>query len=436
MGATRYLVGRYANHLTRLPAGNIAVSSAHPEHPKDGLFDGRAIRPWRAVGAGTTYEYVTVDLNLNDNTGLEMWVGGVPAGWSKATSGTGTVAETTVPGQAVSGSAARLGGGTSGVAILYRVFTAVSGEYMTLFGSMRGDGSVPARCRVYNTKTKNYLQPGGASWARTPSDLFTESGASHVAKTVDFRVEPFSTTQSDTTLIRVELIVTGNGFGYFDNWTWFPHVDFCGVFGHNLPADLTANYNLNRSSDGYVAHEAHVADMHAHQPSFYTVLPTRLSSRWVRFLAFGGAGEGGFVHAPGIGELVIGQTRTFNRGPDHASRVPHELSADRAQARAETAAGDEYVFSRSSRERRTLRLPYSGSDAFMANFLDEIHHRSENGEHPLVVVRDESLPDVILGRVEGSYSVKRTNTSQVSPSLSRNRTDLIVRELAFPQFAK
>jgi hypothetical protein len=435
MASTRYLVGRYANHLTRLPPGNITVSSAHSDYPKDGLFDGRSVRPWRAAAAGTTYEYVTVDLNLNDNPGLETWVGGAPAGWGKATLGTGTVTETTAAGQAVSGSAARLGGGSDGVAMLVRAFTAVSGEYLTLRGSMRGDGSVPARARVYNPKTKNYLQPGGASWGRAPADLFIEYGASHVAKRADFTVEPYSVTQSDTTLLRVELIVFGNGFGYFDDWTWFPHVDFCGVFGHNLPADLTANYTFNRSDDGYVTHEAFVDQMHAHQPSFYTVLPARLSSRWIRFLAFGGAGEGGFVDAPGIGELVFGQTKTFSRGPDHASRLPHELTADRAQVRAETGAGDEYVFSRSSRERRTLRLPYSGSDAFIANFLDEIHHRSENGEHPLVIVRDESLPDVILGRVEEHYSVKRTNTSQISAVLSRNRTDLVVRELAFPQFA-
>ncbi len=422
--ATRFLTGRMWNALER---STVTVTSEDADYQKASLYDYRSLRPFKFAAPATTVT-ITVDLKLLQNGNMEAGSGSTFTGWTATTTGTGSVGEETVTVEQGARSM-RVKGGTSGQAQYAQAFTARSGERLSISGWARGDGSHLARVQVFNTMTSRYLHADG-TWG-AGADLFTVASATgpgtngYSLFAFSAFVEPFSVTLSDLVSIEVRLYSAENGFAYFDDITIFPSINFASIHGHNLASVVgTTGAPVISMSDGTTTYT-----FTTQRPSFYLSFAAVDKRVWTFSFA------GGLVPAVGLGEVVLGYTQTLGRSPAAPRISPHQTDADRAQVRAETGAGDAYIFQRSSFERRTVHLPYLTNDAVMREIVREIHQRSENGLYPLIVVPNDAKPDVILGRLEPSRSSRHIMRAGTLDAQNQHQQDLVIRELAFPQFA-
>jgi hypothetical protein len=422
--STLYLVGQRFNALSR--AASIALSPVEDtNYPRAALYDDRSNEVAR-FSAAALNATITVDLQLLQNEGFELGAGATFTNWTPTTSGTGTIAQETV--LVTSGSrAAKLNGGAAGAAQLTQTIRCRSGERLILVGALRGDGAGhAARINVFNTATGKFLDSNGA-WTAGADVASVTSAAGpltngYTAMGIDFVVEPYSATLSDEVVLELRFFSAANGPAYFDGFIMLPAINFVSIHGHNLTTSVgTTSARTVTASDGLVSHV-----MTIDRPSFYTYFPAYSAQRiWT--ITFGG----GIAPAVGLGELVLGYAQTLNRAPAHPHLGAHVVDADRAQVRISTEAGDEYVYDRSSFERRTVRVPYLTNDATTLDLIQQIHHRSENGRYPMVIVPNTAKPAVVLGRVERARSSKLA----VKSADLWHQQDLAVRELAFPQFA-
>jgi hypothetical protein len=137
-----------------------------------------------------------------------------------------------------------------------------------------------------------------------------------------------------------------------------------------------------------------------------------------------------FVGAPlspiQLGEAVIGQAFTAARNPHFGYEIGH-LQDDIA---SETPGGEIYSVAQSRYDRRTFGL--MRDHRTLAQFQearDEIFRRSKGRVHPLVIVPDSTLDDVIHGRRSRNFRVLRSFLTQYSDE------DLTVAESPFASTA-
>lgn len=415
MSSFRVIAGERLNILSRVAAANITVSSEDALYPKAGLYDGLPV-PWKASAIAAD-RLVSVDLNMNAYHALESWTGAVPAGWTKTVTGTGTAVETTTAGERRSGSAAKIGGGASGTGKLSIDIVVRAGEYLELRGWMRGDATVAALARVYNPATGHYLQTDG-TWLTAAADIASEIPATYAEKSKQFRVETYSVIRQHLTTVRLELVVTGNGFGYFDDWYLYPGVDFCGIFGHNLDPVITPEFR--GSTDNFSGSDVLLATLTMARPSFYGMLVARAYYRYVRFKMVGTNYSG----ANSIGELVIDQTTTMSRGARHPGVHAWDIKYEDPQIRNSTRSGQVWAYEEVDQVPRLLRLPFFNVTAEESDeYRQEILERSRFGLHNIVVIPADDEATVILGRLDPSWDVQR-----VFLDPPRHTHDIYVRE--------
>jgi hypothetical protein len=418
----RVLAGERFNNLE---AGTVSISStdsvgtytapavADPSFPVSNLYDGRPSRSFRPLVA-PVFPFglgLAVDGNALTNGALETWSGGLLANWTRT--GTGNVTQTSAAGEFVTGSAAKFSGGSSPA--IYQDFVVRSGQARCLTFWLKA---------VVMTATLQNLQTGKTlSAAGTWGSLQTVGTglAAYSQFTVNYTVEPFSTTQAP--LVTLRLTITGSPAGttgFADEIADYPAVDFVSVHGHNL--DQHVSLQLKSCDEPLFGISAAVqATMTPLQPSCYSILPAKIYKRYWQLTLL--PGNSPAIAVPEIGELVIGQAYALAQAPTYGA----ELGFIRDDVATETGLGEAHVYGRGTQPRRTLGLKFRfDSETKYRDARDEIFRRCGGRVNPLVIVPDTTLPDVIYGRIDRSWKVTRSLVSYY------DQNDLSVAESAFP----
>lgn len=402
----RVLSGERVN---RLETGTVSllIGSADPLFPITNLYDGRPSRSFRTTSATTSIQ-ILVDGNSVVNGSLDSWSGGAPSGWTVES---GTVTQTVVAGEFVNGSAAKFNPG-----LISQNFTVRSGEKRTISSQLRGDGVAGIAMTLQNLTTGSQLQNNG-TWSSGGGSVMSRVPNTYAAASVNYTVEPFSTTQADTCTMR--LVIAAAALGYADDIYDYPAADFVSVHGHNLDASVLARfYSATDSLFPIATLQATIAIV---QPSFYALLAAPVYARYFTFYLTYLVGANSVI--PEIGELVIGQTYALTVPPEYGA----EIGYMRDDVATDTGVGELAVYARSAQTRRTLGLKFHfETETRMRAARDEVFRRSGGRLNPIVVIPDTTLPDVIFGRLDRTWKVTRTLTTYY------DQNDLQISELPFP----
>lgn len=422
---TKFLAGAAFNLLGR---GRVYVADEDDDYLREGLFDDDPAVPYRAAQIRQD-GWVKADLNLvqkSDGTDagtFESFTGNLPDGWSESSSGGGLIsAETTdVHGGLKALKCAAPSNGSAGAAIN---MTVRSGESLQLDLWMKSKDGGVARVRIFNQQTGHYLT-AKSQWQSAAADCQTESSTSaYVNHKQTFTVEDYDTCQADTVTLTLRVYnSTPSAIALFDDVALYPGVNFFGFFAHNFEPLLTVlwqysnNDAVGDSPSPYIAISSHAP----RQPSFYGVTDT-IYRRWIQFTLSGTP----YADAASIGELVLGQTQTLTTDARHPAVADWQWGFFRPQVRNRRLDGGERPFNLNDHPQRTLRLPYQQtSDASFGQFRQEITRRCQDGAEPIVIVPDDSKPDVIFGRIPGEWSDRQGSL------LSVHATELVVTESPF-----
>jgi hypothetical protein len=415
----RVLTGERFNLLETGTLG--FVTTADALFPTSLLYDGRPSRPYRCSGAGITQ--FNVDGNAIANGSLDSWSAGAPTSWTEANIGPGAdCVQTSVAGEFVAGSAAKLANDAAGSASMSQTFTVRSGQKRQLNIRMRGDGVTgTAAISLQNIQTGMYLTAAGA-WQAAGAYLATRTTNTYLQTTINYTVEAYSVSQVFTPSLRITATNTGAlpSNAYVDELYDYPAVDVVSVHGHNVDAvgDATFAPQFLSSTDNFVANQTTEATGFATQPAFYMLLAAPVYKRYWR-LSLPAANSS----AVEIGELVIGQTYSLLQAPTYGA----ELGFMRDDVATESGAGEQHVYARTKQARRTLGLKFRfDSETKYRAARDEIFRRSGGRVNPLVIIPDTTLPDVIFGRIDKSWKVTRSLAAYY------DQNDLTVLESAFP----
>lgn len=416
MGNLRVLAGQRYNVLE---TGTVTVSSEDPLFPASRLYDGRPIQPFRFTSNSSAA--ITVDGNRIVNGNLNTWSGGFPTGWD-VPAGAGVVAETTTAGEFRSGSAARVNGGFQ----LQQDFTARAGERLVLNGWRRilGAGQGVARAYLLNLQTGNYWTGSGQTWTDAITTFVNDStNTSYTQYSGSPTVEDFSTVLKDTCTLRLILSnadATATDYVFYDDWFLWPQITFASIHGHNIAAATTVE--LHSSTDNFSASDVTEGEfLFKEQPAFWNNF-TVITNRYLR-LAFSGFVQDELIY---IGEAVIGYDTTPSQRIDRGARLI-EVTDDLASV-GET--GQRYAVQRSTHNRRVLELSFHFSTAsaktYYENVRNELFRRAGGRIHPVVIVPDETFPEVIHGHIDSELGVVTELTDYMTG------TEIRIAESPFP----
>lgn len=419
------LAGSSANLVAR--ARTVAMSSADSLFGAARLYDGRSNTFSRFATPAGADVYVTADLEPVQNEGLETWAGGLPTGWTVATTGTGAVTQDTVTKNS-GASSAKLNRGT-GRAAISQIVRVRSGERHQRSWALRSGGVGTIRARLSNLHTGRYWT--GSAWSSTPTDLSAWVSASWTTVTAALTIEAFSVTRRDLVDLKIEFYVDAPdaaGDVWVDDVSILAAVGLCSVHGHNLDALITPQ--LRASTDNFSGSDVLVKTLTPARPAFYQRVAADTFYRYWR-LKLVGTNYSGPIW---LGEWWLGQGYVLPREP----KGGWERRPQRRQVRNLTPAGDRRTYSRNVFSDRALRLNFQfTTPASAVEFEGEVVERTENGEQPLVIVPyyDGALAGgpaptdlerhVVLGYIDSDWPVSMVDTRQ-------STAELTVAEGAFP----
>ncbi len=389
----KYAAGQYANLLERALSAAM-TPPAEAGFPAANLWDGRVSRPARH-DSNAANPSITADLAAFDGS-LGSWAGGAPAGWTKATMGTGTFLETTTEGEYVTTPAAK-GNPGDGSALLYRDFTARAGERRKVSASLRIAGSGVARVSIQNLATKKYLSSDGSWGAALAYVLLDDTHTVHTTQAVTYQVESLTLCQWPTVTLRLTLNAGGAGDSMYDDVYDWPRWNAAVVMGHNLDVGLAVE--LRSSSDGFVSSNVLEKAGAILQPGFFLEAPAVVANRYAR-VAFTGSN----VATPWYGELAVCYLETSIRGPKWAYDVKYQES----QIRNEGRLGESFRYNLAPIGRRVAKLsPVMDSAPGENEVRQEIVWRCRGGAYPLAIVPKNDEAIVLFGRLEDNWSATR-----------------------------
>lgn len=431
--AFKYMAGRYLNLLTR--AGSYGASpTATPEssgtadasYPLANLYNGVPALPYR-ISSTTAGMYVRWANNLVVNGDMEQ---SSLTGWTASSAtltsetGAGLYHKGTRSMKVVTSSA---GGGA------YQDIAVQAGEYLQVWAALRSDGTNLARVTVRCLDTNQDLNSSGV-WSAVGTFAMTRSTATMAAITpIAFQVPSYATIGKATATIRV--LVTGAANAqtfYADEVLIVPALDFVGVFGHGFDpstgvALVTFGANYWHSPASVVSFGSATNGACAKQIAIVTN-GSRVYDPFPGVFFYPGGAYGTYSSrvAPWIGELVVGQTRTFPRSPSSFNVTP----AYTGQMRAKTRGGSASVFNANAWSRRDVKMSvmhtaYADADATVAEFLG----MTEGGRYPVVLL-PESLDTTaaIYGRVTDALTF-----DYEMPKGRFSTTEITVEEEALPR---
>ena len=174
-------------------------------------------------------EYL-IGLGLTDETedGFDTTWTGAPDDWTDGSSGTSTVTNDSAVYQA-GGHSVKLDG-IGGDAVIYRDFTVLSGEEVTVSVWGRATFTSTGFVRVRNLTTTNYLTASG-NWQTLPDDIFeADAGVSFVEETLTFTVESAAAVGATACTLRVSFRGENTG-----NTAWFDTFAISATSGIPIP---------------------------------------------------------------------------------------------------------------------------------------------------------------------------------------------------------
>ncbi len=424
---TKFLAGSAFNLMGR---GLVYVSDEDENYLRAGLYDDDPAVPYRAADIRED-GWIKVDLNQvrdpaddADVGGFEVFNGNFPKGWTPFTTGGGALGVALFPhsGAMALSCGVSASGGSAGVAM---EITARAGETLTLnTWMMSATGGGIARVRIQNKRTGKYLAKGG--WQVAPTDCQTETApTAYVNHVKTFTVEGYDACQADEVTLALRLYTdTTGGVVYFDDVYLYPGVNFFSMHGHNIEPRISVLWQYSATDTAVEAPAPYtlISSHTAKEPSFYGVTAATLYQRWIQF-TFSGTP----LAAPvSVGELVLGQTQTLLTDARHPALADWQWDYLRPQVRNKRQDGGERPFNLNDHPQRTLRLPYlQTSDASFEQFRQEVRRRCQDGAEPIVLVPDDSRPEVLFGRVPAEW------TDRQSILRSVHATDLVVVESPF-----
>lgn len=394
--------GQYANLLepridpTGLLNTRITPTNEDANFTRGRLVDDNVGSAFRFSTAAATAD-VLVDLNIVPNGDFESaFVGGLPysSGWSKSAGA--TVTRDTVNPQTGAGDMQVTGAITEYADV---ILPARSGEAWRFMFSGRGGPVVDtARIEIRNLATGSYLTSGGA-WQAAAVDFLNVLGTTYGSAAASTTIQPFLTCLQDVVSIRVRFYAGVTAALYDDCFAW-PGFDFMSVHGHTVTPFVVPTFRSGTTSAAGTVR----ATMTPLQPSFYTVLGSVVrTDRWVMLRCTNASLDASPLW---IGELFIGQTTPLLRNPNYG----YGEVWDDPQIRQSTPAGRQRVTSRTGGPRVGAELPFAyNSLASWQQARDEIMRRSRGGKYPIVLIPDDTDPEVcIYGRlVEGPFRSTR-----------------------------
>jgi hypothetical protein len=424
-------VGQYMNLLNL--AKLVTISAPDAQLVAANLFDGLPTRPGRTTNVTALFVTVDFDHIQNQNGGFANWTGGSPVGITKVTSGSGTVTQVNPAGGAHSGaSCAKLfRNNVADNAYVLLDFLVPSGSYW-LPDCWTYDGNLQSNVAVQNLDTGNYLTsfitggiPAGAyqTWTGGVTDpahasslmtLGAGSGAWGENKAVvPIRVEPYSVTRKDLTRIRVYLGLFSDSSGpnpittYLDDFGLWCDPFFSSVHYHNLPVGAVVKIQSSPDSSTWTDQ----VTLQVAPQSFWGQW-ARAHTRYLRFnaqpVAQGGTPDGFLDGAAWLGELTFVQPDTL---------AMHEMMDGQARGRSFDQVRDDrglfaYPLATQAMRDRPLSFEPLGPDGGgteLFEFEEMLVDRSLSGAYPLVVVPDDTKPDVYFGRIPPQNSVSRNS---------------------------
>jgi hypothetical protein len=414
--AIRVLSGEGYNILA---TGDVTVSpTADALFPAANLPDGRPDSAFRFGSASTSECLITVDGNIVANGALDTFSGSAPTSWTAD----GTVALSTE-------SATRINGGS----LIRQDLTVRSGQRVVVAGEARNDG---VAIGVFGAVLQN-LDTGkfynGTSWTASPAQLVSGATSSYTTNgPYPVVVEGFATVGQDRTRLRLTLrnfAVTSTDYVFVRGWYLWQSADFASIHGHNIRADLVAQ--LRSSPDNFATTSSGSsitqATLTKAQPSFYTVLSSAIDDRYWQLRLLYNVLSTTIGNPPTesvwLGEAVIGQATELTRPQD----LGQELRMLADNIRVATPYGSAWSHRVGQSPRRVLGMSFNYfTSSEYQEARQEVFERSFGSANPIVVVPDDSQPEVLHGRINNEWAVRQTLGTHFTDN------DLVVVEDAFP----
>lgn len=362
----------------------ITPTSSDALFPPSFLYDDSQAFPWKPSSNAANLRH-DIDLAFWDGA-MGSWSGGAPSGWTKTTSGGGTVAETTVAGEVRggTGSAAKFNK-SAGTALLYRDIEVRSGEPLVFQGYAFRQASGSTRAIVQDLRNGYYLTSGGA-WQAAIAYVATSTDAAYTEKKVAFTTQTWATVNGPLTTLRLTLEENGAGggadFSFWDDAVIYPQYNFLAGFGHNLAPVVVPTWKW--STDNFGA----VTTFSTPTLGLYDFWST-FTARTERYLRLELVGTN--PTRPQLTEIVIANAFTAGRGVNDGVRYSYLDPLDRQ------SSGDKTVRF-AQRDRRRLVMEFENETETESR--DEIFRRARGGGHPLVLVPLETESVCIHGRFD------------------------------------
>jgi hypothetical protein len=390
--------GQQWNHLSAL---NVIVASspaADALFPVTRLYDYASDQIFK-FGSLTANPTITADLNRFVNGNLDAWSGGLPTGWGVGISGTATVTQTSVAGEVVTGSAAKLTAGT-GQAYIYQQKFFRAGETIRLQTAIRGDGTNNVYIYVRNVQTGRTWN--GSAWVAN-SALTFRSANTYLSQLWDIPLESYLACGcQDLVILSIEIYGTGAaGIGYVDDFFVWSQTGFVGVFGHS--ADPLIVPEWRSSTDNFGANDVLEATLSPLIPSFYTVKTPASTARYqrIKFVGTNGSGIGVPIY---VAEMVLGQPRTLVRNQQDGFKAT--IAHPQVRSRSAVGALRAFPLARDPSRAYDLDFLYPSLAAYK-DARDELVRRAR-GTYPVVLVPDDADADVAMfGYFEDQWEIAR-----------------------------
>ena len=315
MTCTLYTIGPYDTinfvaQAAKRSSTAITSTTEDSDFPLVLVYDGEPDSVFKFTGADTaSIPILTADLVFNLNPSFTTWtVASHPDGWDDVSSGTGSIEEenTIVNSAPASLQLNSSGGSNNGRA--RQIVEVIAGNPYTIAVALRGDGTNSVSAYIRNLQTGKWLNSSSV-WTSSKTATASRSTGSFSTTTRTFTIEDVATSGSG--VVQLELRAEGvNGTLYVDDFVIWPHWNFAGVFGHNIPDPTTVTTQSDDNSGFSSPTTRHTHTAPRRRPSFYGSFST-VTERFVR-LHMSTVSSG--VDKVYIGEWFIGYTKTLDPG--------------------------------------------------------------------------------------------------------------------------
>lgn len=397
MTALYLVVGEKPNILAQ---GLVTATSEKAGFGKAGLYDDDSSVLYASDSLASAQEIV-VDGNqryalaadyvtlVEVAQGFEgTWALGAPVGWTKGTTGTGTVTEETSIVHAGSKAVKFDKENEADASFIWADFLIPSGWTMSSRVWSRGPSPNGGTIvRIQDLSNGLYLG-SGSPWGVSVADfVLPTSGSTYTVTAINsgsFVIQPMSVTKRDRTVIRV-LIGMPSGannagdHSYVDEFSLFGAPDFLSLHRTNFRPHVTLTLSRSLQEPGSTTWTPIWTA--PGQEDIFTKLaaPSVFRFHKLEFVPAAITAASANVEKPVIGEMVLSQATNLLR-PTQGLRTKWTQPQSRA-------GRGRFRFRETAKPHRTLELEFLHTEdvASFVQMRDEIYHRSGGGVFPVTI---------------------------------------------------